>query len=192
MDNENEAGLIWARYNAMIVASTVLLGLLSILADKDMSPKLGLYLSVIGIGTTIVWVFVTCQAWSLLHYRSTLLRYPTFELYKIWRKKRRSAQDPIWQLSIGLIVLFYFMYAGFAAYYIKKVFLLSSFDGICVGGGMTLMGVVALLYFYTFMNPKAAEIIAKNDLKNDEDVQLILNSIRKNSGRNDSAPPAAE
>ena len=61
------AELVWSRYNAMIVASTVGLGFLGQLASSqsDVKSYLAVAASLLGAAVCVLWWLITSYGWSL-------------------------------------------------------------------------------------------------------------------------------
>lgn len=113
----HEANLVWSRYNAMVVAATVGVGLLGQVVDKPELAVLGLAGSVFGVVGTIFWWLITSFGWSLSH-----VLLPTDTDYFWWRWKYRGIpQDPIWLCAHGVIWLYYWGYVAFGVWYLVNL-----------------------------------------------------------------------
>lgn len=107
------ADLVWSRYNAMVVAATVLLGFI---AQDEVPCLLKIYGAVMGVVATVLWWLLTSFGWSLLHAEGVK------QSYTDWRSKflLGKLQDPIWWSAHFMIWLFYLAYAKLLLFYLRE------------------------------------------------------------------------
>jgi len=109
--------LVWTRYEAFLVANSIVLGFIGQLVSDGAaeSPVVRLVACVFGLLLTALWWWITSAGWSLMH--SWLSVMPDDELppengYKNWKDKCRvqGNQDPIWWAAHLVIWIFYVAY----------------------------------------------------------------------------------
>lgn len=131
--------IVWSRYNAMVVADTVLLGFLGS-SNEEMLFVPG---AIAGIGITVFWWLLTSYGWSLLH-----AEQPVTDRYVAWRSEffLGACQDPIWWFAHAVIWLFYFAYAGLLLFYLNRANAACALTGAVV---TVVLSVFLLLLWYT-------------------------------------------
>lgn len=108
------ADVVWSRYNAMVVADTVLFGFLT---QEHVPCLVKIWGSVTGIAVTVCWWLLTSYGWSLLHAEKAVTKK-----YKDWRGKSLlgKSQDPIWWCAHAVIWIFYSAYGALLLFYLNE------------------------------------------------------------------------
>lgn len=106
-----QAQLIWSRYNAMIVAHSILIGFLA--ASPPGSNAIAILGCIIGLLLALIWWRMTSVGWSFMH--ALLKRTPQDDtatpekIYDEWTKKFwfPRCQDSIWWGAHAVIAIFF-------------------------------------------------------------------------------------
>ncbi len=145
-----EANLIWNRYNAMIVANSISMAVLTGALSNDISNRGGFLISFMGVIIVSLWWLITSFGWHLLHTHLGLNGSDS-KTYHKWRKQFSivKKQDPIWWCAHLLIAVFYLAHCGFALHFLNESYLANGY--VMFAGGIFLVSFFLLGYYTLYI-----------------------------------------
>ena len=126
-----EAQLVWNRFNAMMVAHSIILGALGTKIGDATNQIYVLIGSCIGILLTYLWWALTSLGWSLQQAwikstnSSTSDPNTALQVYDSWKKQRLHhmwRHDTIWWCAHAVIWVFLFIYLAIACFSATRMF----------------------------------------------------------------------
>ena len=81
------ADVVWSRYNAMVVADTVLFGFLT---QEHVPCLVKIWGSVTGIAVTVCWWLLTSYGWSLLHAEKAVTKNTKIGAASLYSENRKT------------------------------------------------------------------------------------------------------